>query len=169
MKSLFDTLKESPLANNDASIEEIAIWLDLNGFSTAKKIYEILNAIDDNRLTFNDYVHRSIFFLSPGTGKLQYKPIAKLHSDNILSNLFKAIVHANALCSIVEVKLLLKLVEKGKCNCKKKLMKHHTMASNSKKWKYNVIVDDNALKATQDMFEAYGELQDALKKMLNDA
>lgn len=167
MKSLFDTLKESPLANYDASIEEVAIWLDLNGFSTAKKTYEILNAIGDNRLTFDDYMRHSIFSLSPGTGKLQYNPIANLYSDNILSNLFKAIAYADVLHSIDEIRSLLKLVEKGRCNCKKKLMTHYAMASNSKK--YNVIVDDNDLKATQDMFEAYGELQDALEKMLDDA
>lgn len=46
----YDTLKQSPLAKgrDDSTIEEVAIWLDMNGGSTRAGIAEILKAIDNN-------------------------------------------------------------------------------------------------------------------------
>lgn len=46
----YDTLKQSPLAKerDDSTIEEVAVWLDMNGGSTRAGIIEILKAIDKN-------------------------------------------------------------------------------------------------------------------------
>ena len=46
----YDMLKQSPLAKgrDDSTIEEVAVWLDMNGGSTRAGITEILKAIDNN-------------------------------------------------------------------------------------------------------------------------
>ena len=46
----YDILKKSPLAKgrDDSTIEEVAIWLDMNGGSTRANITKILKAIDKN-------------------------------------------------------------------------------------------------------------------------
>ena len=46
----YDMLKKSPLAKgrDDSTIEEVAVWLDMNGGSTRAGITEILKAIDKN-------------------------------------------------------------------------------------------------------------------------
>lgn len=46
----YDALKQSPLAKgrDDSTIEEVAIWLDMNGGSTRENITKILKAINKN-------------------------------------------------------------------------------------------------------------------------
>ena len=46
----YDALKKSPLVKgrDDSTIEEVAVWLDMNGGSTRAGITEILMAIDNN-------------------------------------------------------------------------------------------------------------------------
>ena len=48
--TFYDMLKQSPLAKgrDDSTIEEVAVWLDMNGGSTRAGITEILKAIDNN-------------------------------------------------------------------------------------------------------------------------
>ena len=48
--TFYDMLKQSPLAKgrDDSTIEEVAIWLDMNGGSTRENITKILKAIDKN-------------------------------------------------------------------------------------------------------------------------
>ena len=48
--TFYDMLKQSPLAKgrDDSIIEEVAVWLDMNGSSTRAGITKILEAIDKN-------------------------------------------------------------------------------------------------------------------------
>lgn len=102
----YDILKKSPLSNSKSSIEEIAIWLNLNVLKT-NDLIKIFKAIDNNYHKLNDV--NSEFKLNWIFSS--YDLIDYYCSNNILRNLFIVISKTDALDRFVYEQKLIAFVK----------------------------------------------------------
>lgn len=143
-KQFLQRLKESPLASNEASHEEMMIWLDLNGFTSKdiSKMFKILSAVHN----LNDDVIT--------TAPSPFSTIAKRHGMNVIFNWRYASTDIfRNLYALMEDGLLDKDIANDD-------FKNFIVGMKSK---YAKLGNDQR---TLDMFEAFAEFEDLVRQRI---
>lgn len=162
---LYEKLKSSPLSNSNASPEEAAIWLDVEGLNNVKSIIKIFNEIEAHYHMRSDMTTGSArnwlnfmriaraygagiasSMISPSS----VPPIGQFYSDVILKNLFILMFQANMLDDIATDKQL-------KAFAYKMMTKHKRTDPRSQ---YDTL--------SIDKFEIWAELYDRICEKLTE-
>lgn len=164
---LYEKLKSSPVSKHDASPEEVAIWLDVEGLNNVKSIIKIFNEIEAhyhmrsdmtaesarNWLNFMRIAQNSAYGASialPTISPSSVPPIGQFYSDVILKNLFTLMFTSSAIDDVVlDSKLL---------DYARKTMNKHKM--HEIKFSFN--------RKNADLFEVFAELYDRICAKHND-
>lgn len=146
----YNSLKASPFAKDkeEATIEEVAIWLDINGGSTRTNIIKILKAIeknyhdlktdrlnDDTLSTFNKILRNSLYGINrqPYASNASFFPNMhikyKYLSDNALYWIFKLFSETTVLDHIVIDKKFIDFVNAARDKHKSKSMTYNKLGS----------------------------------------
>jgi len=164
----YNDLKASPLGKSCASPEEIAIWLDMQKFSDSNGIKSLMNAIERNYCTKEDWNDLNLSSRSHGasTGSM-FKPLwvqafEERPSSIILRNLFVFMFKTSSL-SEKDINQLTKFSKK----------KIDSIKSKRKKIAYKIINNCHFLPSSNNysitrldkLFEVYAEMHDKLCKL----
>lgn len=103
-KQFFNMLRSSVLASKDATPEEVAIWLELNGFSTSTRIERVLTTIAAHYHKEDDYV-----LSMQAYGECFFSTWA---FKNMFNALFKTSAFDNQICSSTFVKKMMSVRNK---------------------------------------------------------
>lgn len=162
-------LKQSPLAQDNVAIEEVAMWLDMTVFKTSdlirmfKSIEACYHAKDDRVYDSNallaQVLRNSMYGMqsSQSTRIFPFAGILEYWSDRILKNLFKAIAQTDVLDKHVLSEKFVSYVEKAKD-------KHKRNIHSSKKLGDIEIPLVNRLE--ENLYEVFAELVDILEDKL---
>ena len=175
----YDMLKKSPLAKgrDDSTIEEVAIWLDMNGGSTRANITKILKAIDKN---FHDdkidrlddpiswHLHKIIrnsLYGFYGASNTQHssnaaflpKLRAQYFSNNALYWIFKIFSETSSLDNVLLDKKFIDVAKKVRDSHREKSMKWRKIGS---------VKLPIPSQIDQQLYEVFAELVDIIDQKL---
>ena len=140
-KNEFKELTQSVLAKDDAEVEEVAIWLELNNLTSYRSLTRLFRII-------SFFYHSSCDF--PNPVYVVYPPyqvpvVNNPYSDIMFKNLFYVMFNTNSLDKAISKKEFMNFATKLKDNCKHSAVQHKDRSS-------------------LDLYEVYAELVDRLKK-----
>ena len=147
-KKEFEELTHSVLAKEDAEIEEVAIWLELNNLTSYKSLTRLFRIISFFYHSSCDFpnsayaVYHSAYAVYP---PCQIPVVNTPYSDIMFKNLFYVMFHTNSLDKAISKKEFMNFATKLKDNCKHSAVQHKDRSS-------------------LDLYEVYAELVDRLKK-----
>ena len=137
----FEELKLSILANENATTEEVAIWLDLNNMTSCKALIRLFRIISFHYHSTCDFPKPIYVIYSPHQVPFDNMP----YSDIMFKNLFYVMFHTNSLDEAISKKEFMNFATKLKDNCKRSVVQHKDRSS-------------------LDLYEVYAELVDRLEK-----
>ena len=154
-KNFYEALKKTPLAQSkDESVEEVAVWIDLNGGVNTSSLIKIFKAIEENyHSIITDAIkdHSTTISLAHGASfaftSLEY------FSDRALYWLFKAISETNALDNAALTSKFMKYVTDAK-------NKHNNRITQASRWKWEKVTSV----IDEDLYEVFAELEGILKR-----
>lgn len=161
MDQFYKSLKISPLAQDreTGSLEEVAIWLDMNAVS-ANSIIKILKAVEKNYHIREDDLMESYYMhclTAKSTQQSKLRPIFKVSneyfSDRLLFWLFKTIKETNALDKAVLCKKFMSYAMKARDKHRENIKKAYSIGAYKT---YRISSEDEAL------YEVFAELVDIL-------
>lgn len=169
--SFYASLKQSPLAKDpdSTSVEEVAVWLDMNNLTTRKSIEKMLKEIDknfhnrstdllgdDSMQMFYKILNNSLYVSSSTPyGRFNFPMLQMRYlSDNVLYWLFKVMSSTSALDNAVLDKKFLEFAEKTRDHHKQKSMAYKSLGP---------ISLPIPSKIDQCLYEVFAELVDIIK------
>lgn len=177
--TFYDMLKQSPLAKgrDDSTVEEVAVWLDMNGSSTRVGITEILKAIDknfhdektdrlDDPISYNlRKIMRNSLYGLYGASKTQYASNAtflpKLRvlylSNNALYWIFRVFSETSVLDNAMLDKKFIDFAKKTRDSHREKSMKWRKIGS---------VKLPIPSQIDQQLYEVFAELVDIIDQKL---
>ena len=138
-KKEFEELKSSILANENATTEEVAIWLDLNNMTSCKALIRLFKII-------SFYYHSTYDFEGLHFQKLKYPICSWCFSDVMFKNLFYVMFTTNTLDKAILKKEFMKFAKYVKERMKKTTKR------------------DPKDRSSLDLYEIYAELVDRLEE-----
>ena len=165
-KNFYEALKKSPLAQSkDKSVEEVAVWIDLNGGVNTSSLIKIFKAIEKNYHAFkiddledayNTVLSRIMCNSQYGkTGQTVFPQwsVLEIHfSDRALYWLFKTLNETSALDAAALDSKFIKYVNDAK-------NKHNSKITKIDKFGHNIMSSVDA-----DLYEIFAELEDIIKR-----
>ena len=164
-KCFYEALKKTPLAQSkDKSVEEVAVWIDLNGGINTSSLIKIFKAIEKNYHVFKIDDLEDVYntLLSRVMCNSQYGKIGQtviprwsilnIHfSDRALYWLFKTLNETNVLDAAALDSTFIKYVKDAK-------NKHNSRITNTDMFGHNITSNADA-----DLYEIFAELEDIIK------
>ena len=162
-EKLFLQLKSSPLAKQDVAVEEVAIWLDVNGLSTARNAVKMLKCCASVFWTRIDWLewpsytsNLKKFRAANGSSKTSSLSIPHFELSHATSAIFK---------NLFNVLFNTSLLDK-ECFNEKFIAKVSKMRQDFKKKIFIGCARDGKTqvvnKKTQDLYEIFSELEEKL-------
>ena len=166
---LYDILRNSPLAYDEdaVSLEEVAIWLDMN-FNTTSCVINILKAIKKyyHNLKFDrrDTINANAFPIVICSMNSQ---LCKMQSDIFISDkvlcwMFKTISYTDVLDDAVLNKRFLDFATKERDRYREKVAKHKKLCNEKISFMLPLPSKTNA-----DLYEIFAELVDIVEDKMN--
>lgn len=160
MDKFYDSLKSTPLAQDreTGSLEEAAIWLDINA-NSINSIIKIFKAVEKNYHRRKDDLVESYYMhcLTKSTQQSKLRPIFKVSieyfSDRLMFWLFKTIKETNALDKVVLCKKFMSYAIKARDKHRENIKKAYSIGAYKT---YRISGEDEAL------YEVFAELVDIL-------
>ena len=160
LHTYYDALKQTPLAKDrdNATVEEVAIWLEMSDNATTTSIMRILKAIEKNYHVVNvDWIDVGLAMLA-SYARTSSPILRRLHfSDNAFYWIFKIFDETNVLDEAMLDKKFINYVKKARDTHRKKITSYKRCGE---------LINMSISKRDEDLYEIFAELVDIIEKKL---